>query len=191
MDDDAAKGSFQLFDSRKQKGSVLLGACNLLVAEQDAWVAAVGPSSESATVSSILNGQPPQDESDADILFQADASRKEASVLLHAAASSALSDLKQQHELEGKLLTSSMMAASKATAASKPFSRRHSSSDVHASKRLAAPDQPASEQPGAFATACAQLWVPLQRNREADKLYWSKKHSMEELSGQDVRFPRR
>lgn len=182
MEDSFVKPSFQSFDSRKQKGSVLFGACNLLDAEQEAWSAAFRPSSGAALAFSAPNSQPAQDEPHAD----ADASRKESSLLLHAAATSALSDLKQQHELEGKLLTSSMMVSSKSTAADRSFSRRQSSTEQASSA-----DQPVQQQPGAFAAACAHLWAPLQRNRDADKLYWSKKYSKEELTPQDVRSPRR
>lgn len=185
MDDSTAKAAFHSFDSKKQKGSVLFGACKLLVAEQEAWAAAF--SSESATPAS--SGQPPQDESKPHVLLQVDARRQEASQMLHAATTSALSDLRQQHELEGKLLTSSMMVASQSTAADRTFSRRQSATDVQAAKRHA--EQPASKQPGAFAAACAHLWAPLQRNQDADKLYWSKKYSMEEMAPQDVRSPRR
>lgn len=187
VEDDAVKPSFQSFDSRKQKGSVLTGACNLLVAEHEAWLAAFRPNTGTAAVaSSGPSSKPAQDQPQADTLSDIDASRRETSRLLHEAATSALSDLKQQHELEGKLLTSSMMVSSKSTAADRPFSRRQSS------KEQASPaDQPAQQQPGAFAAACAHLWAPLQRNRDADKLYWSRKFSREELTPQDVRSPRR
>ena len=184
VDEDTVKASFQSFDSRKQKGSVLFGACNLLVAEHEAWSAAFKPSSGSAIPSSVPDRE--QAEPDADLLLEADASRKQTSLLLHSAANSALSNVKQQHELEGKLLTSSMMMPSKSTAADRSFSRRQSSTE-----QASLADQPAQPQLGAFSAACAHLWAPLQRNREADKLYWSKKYSKEELTPQDVRSPRR
>lgn len=182
-DDDSAKPAFQSFDSRKQKGSVLFGACNLLVAEREAWSAAFRPSSIAFSEPSNSN-QVVQDEADA--LPDTDASRKKSSLLLHAAATTALSNLKQQHELEGKLLTSSMMVSSKSAAADRSFSRRQSSTEQASSA-----EQPAQQQSGSFAAACAHLWAPLQRNRDADKLYWSKKYSREELTPQDVRSPRR
>ena len=186
MDDDFVKPSFQSFDSRKQKGSLLSGACNLLVAEQEAWSAAYRPSPGAAIASSVPSSQPAQDEPPADAQLDADASRNETSLLLHAAATTALSDLKQQYELEGKLLTSSMMVSSKSTAADRSFSRRQASTEQASSA-----DQPTQQQSGAFAAACAHLWAPLQRNRDADKLYWSRKYSREELTPQDVRSPRR
>lgn len=179
------KPSFQSFDSRKQKGSVLTGACNLLVAEHKAWLAAFRPNAGTAAASSGPSSTPAQDEPH-DTLSDVDASRRETSRLLHDATTSALSDLKQQHELEGKLLTSSMMVSSKSTAADRPFSRRQSSKE-----QASGADQPTQQQPGAFAAACAHLWAPLQRNRDADKLYWSRKFSREELTPQDVRSPRR
>lgn len=185
-EDESVKPSFQSFDSRKQKGSVLTGACNLLVAEHNAWLAAFRPNTGTSVASSGPSSKPAQDEPQADAFADIDASRRETSRFLHDAATSALSDLKQQHELEGKLLTSSMMVSSKNTSADRPFSRRQSSKEQASSA-----DQPTQQQPGAFAAACAHLWAPLQRNRDADKLYWSRKFSREELTPQDVRSPRR
>ena len=186
MDDDVAKPPFQSFDCRKQKGSVLFGACNLLVAEQEAWSAAFRTSSGTVIASAVPSSQPVQDGPHADALLDADASRKESSLLLHAAATTALSNLKQQHELEGKLLTSSMMVSSKSITAERSCSRRQSSTEQAGSA-----EQPAQQRSGAFAAACTHLWAPLQRNRDADKLYWSRKYSREELTPQDVRSPRR
>lgn len=186
-EDDSVKPSFQSFDSRKQKGSVLAGACNLLVAEHQAWLAAFRPNTGTAAVASSEPGsRPAQDDPEADTLPDTDAKRRKTSCLLHDATTRALSDVKQQHELEGKLLTSSMMVSSKSTAADRSFSRRQSSKE-----QTSGADQPAQQQPGAFAAACGHLWAPLLRNRDADKLYWSRKFSREELTPQDVRSPRR
>lgn len=185
-EDDAAKASFHSFDSRKQKASVLAGVCHLLVAEHEAWSAAFRSRAGSAVASSIPNSEPAQHEPAAEPLLQEDADRKKTSSFLRAAATSALSDLKQQHELEGKLLTSSMIISSKNAAADRPFSQRHSSMEQACSA-----GHRTQQQSGSFAAACAHLWAPLQRNREADKLYLSKKFSKEELAPQDVRSPRR
>ena len=192
VDEGTAKAAFQSFDSKKQKGSVLFGACSLLTAEREAWTAAFNPSSGLTSISMAQSSRPPQDESNPQDVLPSDFRRQEATQMLHAASTSALSDLKQQHELEGKLLTSSMMVASQNTVADRTFSRRQSATDVQAGRRQSsATEQPSSRQPGAFAAACAHLWAPLQRNRDADKLYWSKKYSMEEMGLQDVRSPRR
>lgn len=141
-------------------------------------------------MSSILDGQTPQPEANTASLVQADSSRAHAALLLHAAAASALSDLEQQHELEGKVLTSSMMLASNNTAADRPFSRRQASSDL-CGPNVQTSTEVVKEQPLSFAGACASLWAPLQTNRASDWLYESKKWSKDDLTYQDVRSPRR
>ena len=189
--DDTAKASL-LFDSKKQKGSVLFGACNLLVAEQEAWTAAFRPDRDSTAVLSAPGSQPQQDQLDAGVCQQSNENRQETSHMLNAAATSRLAALKHHHELEGKLLTSSMMALSQSSAAGGPFSRGQSSMDWHTAKRQAgSTDEAGSKQAGGLAAACASLWAPLQRNRDADKLYLNKKYSLAEMAPQDVRSPRR
>lgn len=187
MDEDAVKSSFLSFDSKKQRASALLSANSLLDVQHEAWSTAC---QIPTTVSSILDGQPPQLEPNADMLVQADSSRTGAALLLHAAAASAVFDLKLQHELEGKLLTSSMMQASDSTAADIHFSRHQLSPDLHTLKAEAGQGS-GRDQPASFASACASLWAPLQSNKAADQLFESRRWSKDELTYQDVRSPRR
>lgn len=187
IEEDTVKSSFLSYDSKKQKGSAILAAHILLSTQHEAWSALCQTSS---TVSSILDGQTPQPEANTASLVQADSSRAHAALLLQAAAASALSDLEQQHELEGKVLTSSMMLASNNTAADRPFSRRQASSDL-CSPSAQTSTEVVKEQPLSFVSACASLWAPLQTNRASDWLYESKKWRKDDLTYQDVRSPRR
>lgn len=187
MEEDTVKSSFLSYDSKKQKGSAIFVAHSLLSTQHEAWSALC---QTSTTVSSILDGQTPQPEANTASLVQADSSRAHAALLLQAAAASVLSDLEQQHELEGKVLTSSMMLASHYTAADRPFSRRQASADW-CSPNVQTSTEVVKEQPLGFASACASLWAPLQTNRASDQLYESKKWSKDDLTYQDVRSPRR
>lgn len=186
VDEDTVKAFFLSYDSKKQKTSALLAATSLLAAQRQAWSASC---QNPATVSSIMDGQTPQLEPNADMLVQADSSRVGAALLLHAAAASALSGLRLQHELEGKLLTTSMMLASTSTA-DRPFSRHLFPSEVPCAKPERG-EELMKDQPASFANACASLWAPLQVNKAADELYCSRKWSRDELTHQDVRSPRR
>lgn len=169
----------------------MLSANSLLCAQHEAWSSWC---QTSTTVSSILDGQVPQPEPQPEphtaSLVQADSSRANAALLLHAAATSALHDLRQQHELEGKVLTGAMILASKSTVAEKPFSRRQTASDLPCVKPESS-QAVGQDQPLSFASACASLWAPLQTNKASDQLYESKKWSKDELTYQDVRSPRR
>ena len=187
MEEDTVKSSFLSYDSKKQKGSAMFAAHSLLSTQHEAWSALC---QTTTTVSSILDGQTPQPEANIASLVQADSSRANAALLLHAAAVSALSDLEWQHELEGKVLTSSMMLASNNTAADRLFSRRQASSDL-CGPNVRTSTEVVKEQPVSFASACASLWIPLQTNRASDCLYESKKWSKDDLTYQDVRSPRR
>ena len=184
MDEDAAK-AFLSYDSKKQKPSLLLTAAGWLNEQQTAWSdCCPNPS----TVSTILNGQPPQPEDNDSKLLEADPSRAGAALLLHAAAASRLSELRSQHELEGKLLTNSMMLASTSTADAR--SCQQQAPDVQPVEASTS-GQVASAQPASFARALAGLWAPFQANVHNDEGYCSRKWSKEQLTCPEVRSPKR
>ena len=181
MDEDAAK-AFLSYDSKKQKPSLLLTAAGWLNDQQTAWSdCCPNPS----TVSSILNGQPPQPEDNDSKLLEADPSRAGAALLLHAAAASRLPELRSQHELEGKLLTNSMMLGT----ADKRWGHQQLP-DVQPAEASTS-GQVASAQPASFARALAGLWAPFQANAHNDEGYCSRKWTKEELTCPEVRSPKR
>ena len=183
MDEDAA-AAFLSYESRKQKVSTLLTAATLLNEQQEAWSACID---DPSTVSSILNGQPPQADGLDAILAEADSGRRAAALLLHAAAASAAADLKAQHELEGKLLTNSMMSASQSTCVRS--AQRQQPAEAQCTPGPSEADD--VDPPASFASALAGLWAPYQANKEADQWYCSQRWTKEELALQDVRSPRR
>lgn len=184
-DEDSLRGSSSAAGSQaRYKGLSLLAACSLLCAQEATWASAT-QSCHSDLVGGRLD---PHAQSSIDAAGPSKACTATQSAL-HDAAVSTLSELRQRHQLEGSLQTSSMVAASEA--ADKVNNRwQHSRSKAFRDGAEASLPNAEAGAPS-FRSTCSLMWAPLQPNRDADQLFASKKWTQEELTAQDPRSPRR
>ena len=184
-DEDSLRGSSSAAGSQaRYKGLSLLAACSLLCAQEATWASAT-QSCHSDPVDHRLD-------SHAQSTYAAGPSQACTATqsALHDAAVFTLSELRQRHQLEGSLQTSSMVAASEA--ADKVNNRwQHSRSKAFRENGAEASLPNAEAGAPSFRSTCSLMWAPLQPNRDADQLFASKKWTRDELTPQDPRSPRR
>ena len=106
---------------------------------------------------------------------------------LRAAATAALADRKQEYEVERSRLASSLLIRANRKAAADRAKQQQQLPIEQASSA----QQSEPQQSGSVAAAYAYLWEPLERNREADKVFRSRKFSQEQLPAQYVSSPDR